>query len=51
MTFQDPELNRLAQQIVNRPPPGQPPPRVDPRAALARVLREQARRARRRLVQ
>ncbi len=51
MAFRNPELNRLFQDILNRPRGQQVQPPTDGRAALARVLREQRRRARRQLVQ
>ena len=47
MTFRDPELQRLAEGVLNAPRSPQqtqlPPP--DPKTALARVLRRQRRMA------
>ncbi len=45
MAFSDPDLNRLAQQLLTQPSPQQPQPLRDPRAALTRVLQRQRRRA------
>ncbi len=49
MTFRDPELQRLAEGVLNAPRPPQQTlqPLPDPKTALARALREQRRRARR----
>ena len=50
MTFRDPELNRLSEQILNQLPGPQagPPPR-DPRAAMTNLLRANRRQVIRRV--